>query len=231
MEEYEKLASEVRSCSSTASSKTHCMMTFKSKISSFLQLIDCVHFKHYFAKKKTIPKVKSKTSRTFLKILTVFCSCWSGSAAPSPGWRTAWPSRPCAPCSRSWRTSGTTAVSTSRRAYRRSASWRSTSTPCRLNWDWATGLPSCPLRARWCRWESSSRQTEQEEQSGLDLSKTHEGSHHRYRQLLIRANLAQHSSFFKIFFNCISESKSKYPIYTYTVYIFYLKKQDSFYSN
>lgn len=84
--------------------------------------------------------------------LFLWHSCWSGSAAPSRGWRTAWQSRPCVPCSRSWRISVTIAASTSRPVCRRSASWRSTLTLCRPSWGWATGPPSCPPRARWCRW-------------------------------------------------------------------------------
>ncbi|GAB5578337.1 alpha-actinin-2 isoform X1 [Prionailurus iriomotensis] len=41
-------------------------------------------------------------------------SCWNGFVARSPGWRTGPLRRPCTPCSRSWRTSGTIGASTSR---------------------------------------------------------------------------------------------------------------------
>lgn len=58
-------------------------------------------------------------------------SCWSGFVAPSPGWRTVCLRTPCRPCSRSWRTSEIIAASTSHPKCRRSASWKSTLTPCR----------------------------------------------------------------------------------------------------
>lgn len=80
------------------------------------------------------------------------CSCWSGSVGRSHGWRTVSRSRPCVPCSRSWRTSEITAVCTSHHACRKNASWKSTSTPCRPNWGWATDPPSCPLKERWFRY-------------------------------------------------------------------------------
>lgn len=33
---------------------------------------------------------------------------------------------------------------------RKSVSWRSASTLCRPNWDWATDLPSCRQKDAWC---------------------------------------------------------------------------------
>lgn len=79
-------------------------------------------------------------------------SCWSGFVAPSPGWRTGPQRTPCRPCSRSWRTSGTTAACTSPPRSRRSANLRSISTPCRPSWGSATGRPSCPPKGKWSRW-------------------------------------------------------------------------------
>lgn len=76
-------------------------------------------------------------------------SYWSGSVAPFPGWRIEIQRTPCRQCSKSWRTLEITVASTSHPKCRKSASWRSTSTPCRPSWDSATGLPSCRLRGRW----------------------------------------------------------------------------------
>lgn len=79
-------------------------------------------------------------------------SCWSGFVAPSPGWRTGPQRTPCKPCSRNWRTSGTTGACTSPPRSRRSANLRSISTPCRPSCGSATGQPSCPPKGKWSRW-------------------------------------------------------------------------------
>lgn len=78
-------------------------------------------------------------------------SCWSGSAAPPPGWRTELLRRRWQRCRGSWRTSGITGASTSPRKCRRSVNWKSTSTPCRPSYASATVPLSCPPRARWYR--------------------------------------------------------------------------------
>lgn len=82
----------------------------------------------------------------------LFSSCWSGSVAPSPGWRTGPQRTPCKPCSRNWRTSATTAACTSPPRSKRSANSRSISTPCRPSCGSATGQPSCLQKGKWSRW-------------------------------------------------------------------------------
>lgn len=77
---------------------------------------------------------KNSVSNTFCSSPPSRSSCWNGSVGPSPGWRTAWRSRQCGQCSRSWKISGTTGASTSLHAFRRNASWKSTSTPSRRSY-------------------------------------------------------------------------------------------------
>lgn len=105
----------------------------------------------------TVLKTLLNTSH-YHHVMNIFrcpLSCWSGFAAPRPGWRTELQRRPWLRCRGSWRTSETTGASTSRPRCKRSVSWKSTSTHCRPSCASAIGPPSCPLRGRWSLWVNS----------------------------------------------------------------------------
>jgi len=78
-------------------------------------------------------------------------SYWSGSAEHDLGWRTARRTTQYREHNASSPSFETTCVPINHRRLTIRRDWSPCSTLCRLDWGWATGLRTCPPRARWCR--------------------------------------------------------------------------------